>query len=226
MVFKREQMDHRMNTLIIPVIKGIDEVTDEQLEEFGFYRGFPCTRGHTIRHKEKHWCYHCAHLLQQNVCGFDLNYIDSAYKIPVKNFFDRVDIRGEDECWEYEHHTFMHQFPSYRSIEKQNKKTDNQSPLKVMYNIARGDIGNYRVRRNTDLCTNAKCVNPRHLYSRFDHGVPPGTIHPLVIDFDYKKIAHYSDLKRKGLLDAYLKKSIRNSILHPTLVPERLNNIE
>ena len=31
----------------------------ETLERWGYYRGFPCAFGHTIRDSTNHWCYEC-----------------------------------------------------------------------------------------------------------------------------------------------------------------------
>ena len=50
----------------------IDSMSEKELNEFDYYRGFPCPHGHNIRDKENHWCYHCAIKIQSNICGFDI----------------------------------------------------------------------------------------------------------------------------------------------------------
>lgn len=208
-----------MSVVILPHLPLIDEYTDEMLDAEGFYHGFPCVHGHTIRNKKQHWCYHCVHRISQNVCGFDLNYLDKFYKINVKNFLDLVDIQGPDDCWEYLYKVNRHCFPSYRSIN--GKRTDNMSPMKVMYHVAWGDTGNLYVNRRTDLCDNPRCVNPLHLKTKFNFDIPPKDVQPLVTEYDWMKINHYNNLKKKGLVEKYRIAQTRNHIIHPKLVAEK-----
>ena len=65
------------------------------LEEQGYYIGFPCTRGHTIRDQTRHWCYHCVQSIQSNICGADFNYMDHQFRKRGHDFFIAVlDERG------------------------------------------------------------------------------------------------------------------------------------
>ena len=209
-----------MAAIILPYIPMINEYTDRMLDQINFYNGYPCVHGHTIRNKGKEWCYHCAHKISQNICGFDINYFDKNYKINVKKFLQFVNIKGPNDCWVYEHDELRHVFPSYRSINAK-KRADNMTAMKVMYHIAWGDTGKLYVQRNTKLCSNPKCVNPRHLKTHFNHAVPPKTIHPLEVEYDWTKINHFNHLERAAKVDEFTAKQIKTRILHPTIVPDR-----
>ena len=61
-------------------ISDIDDISQKDLENANYYKGFPCPYGHVIRDKKSHWCYHCAIKIQSNVCGFDINNLHIDYK--------------------------------------------------------------------------------------------------------------------------------------------------
>ena len=60
---------------------------DISIYDQGFYHGFPCHLGHTIRHQEDHWCYECVRRIQSNVVGLDVNFITENYRREVINFW-------------------------------------------------------------------------------------------------------------------------------------------
>ena len=45
------QQDHRLLTNFRYLLRP-DALTDEELAERGFYKGYPCSRGHVIRDKQ------------------------------------------------------------------------------------------------------------------------------------------------------------------------------
>ena len=69
------------NTDFFRYIPNIENISQKDLDVAGYYKGFPCVYGHVIRDKKDHWCYHCAIKIQSNLCGFDINYLHTDYKI-------------------------------------------------------------------------------------------------------------------------------------------------
>ncbi len=46
-------------------VENINDLTQKELNKYGYYIGFPCAHGHVIRDKKEHWCYHCV----KKYCG-------------------------------------------------------------------------------------------------------------------------------------------------------------
>ena len=63
---------------------------NRDLDEQGFYHGFPCMFGHTIRDKEEHWCAECVKRIMSNVCGFDVNFIAEPYRNELPRLLDQL----------------------------------------------------------------------------------------------------------------------------------------
>ena len=174
--------------------------SDQELDELGFYKGFPCPHGHIIRHKEKHWCYFCVQKILSNACGFDINYLDSAYKIKYQKLWKQINIKDPKECWEIKTKTIYSperiKMPSYRS-EYSNNLSENVSIHKAIYQCAWGDVGKFRVTRT---CQNPKCANPLHLVSSWNRSLPPKTINQMILEFDVEKLMLYSNNKGNNQL--------------------------
>ena len=45
----------------------------------GFYHGYPCHLGHTLRDKKSHWCHDCAFRINSHVVGLDISFLDDLY---------------------------------------------------------------------------------------------------------------------------------------------------
>jgi len=178
----------RYNTVVLPsetqfrYIKSIDSLTDEELNDHGFYHGYTCAYGHTIRDQINHWCYHCVVKIISNNCGFDINFLHQLYKLKYFKLWGQVNIKNWDECWEAPNK--MVTFPSYRSMYSK-KKTENVSFHKAIYQCAWGDIGKGYVTRS---CGNKNCVNPLHLVSTWNRAVPPQTVYPFELEFKADKL--------------------------------------
>jgi hypothetical protein len=173
----------------------IDSLTDEQLEGHGYYRGFPCAHNHTIRDSEKKWCYHCVHKILSNRCGFDINYVHTDYKFKYYRAWNKVDIRGPEDCWPiatsdpyYPKRICM---PSYRS-NYSHQKAENVSFHKALYQCAWGDVGSMVVTRT---CENPRCSNPLHMVSSWNQVLPPSQVHPFVLEFQAPKLMVYINNK-------------------------------
>ena len=48
-------------------VKSINKLTDSELHNHGYYRGYQCPHGHEIRDLEFHWCYECVVKIKSNI---------------------------------------------------------------------------------------------------------------------------------------------------------------
>lgn len=202
-------------------VPEIESLSDQELEEHKYYRGYPCAHGHVIRDAAKHWCYHCAQKISSNVCGFDVNYLHHDYKVKYASLWKRMPVGFPQDCW------LMNQgenktparvcLPSYRSgYSKQ--KSENVNIHKAIYQCAWGDVGSLQVTR---LCGDKRCCNPLHLVSSWNRNLPPKTISPLEIEFKAEKLMLYGKRNREQKsMDSVLKKDYKMAITDPQFVKE------
>lgn len=183
-------------------VADIKSMSDEQLLEHGYYRGFHCAHGHTIRDSMYHWCYHCAHKIKSNRCGFDLNYIYVDYKPKYHRLWTRVEIGEMEECWpinlpgDAKKGPRRIHMPSYRS-QYSNQKCEHVSVHKAIYQCAWGDVGKLVV---THTCGNKWCGNPLHMASSWNRCYPPNKVSPLVLKFEAEKLMLYGRMKDADLI--------------------------
>ena len=144
----------------------------------GFYHGFPCHLGHTLRDEANHWCHNCAHRIHSNIVGFNISFTHEFYTnkaLTVINMLKDSGVPYPDECWDIgEQVRSRICYPSYRSQFSKRTMSD-VSIKKIIYQLFWGDIGKGYVTRNLDVCENENCVNPLHLSSTFNqmtHGTP------------------------------------------------------
>lgn len=196
-------------------VNNIETLTPEQLEENGYYIGFPCPHNHFIRDNQDHWCYFCVKKIVSNICGFDINYLHTDYKIKYKKLWSQLQIGERDACWEINSSGIYTPkrvcMPSYRSMYSK-QKSENVTFQKAIYQCAWGDIGNMVVTRT---CGNPKCGNPLHLVSSWNRMYAPGFIHPFELDFVPEKLMHYS--KRQGdpnIMHELYRRTITNPLEH------------
>jgi len=196
-------------------IPNITELSDEILKDRGYYRGFQCPHGHTIRHSEEHYCYLCVKKIISNICGFDINYLHVDYKGKYQSLWNRIQISEPDECWEIQNNSIYTPkrfcFPSYRSLYSK-QKAENVTFHKAIYQCAWGDIGTGVVTR---LCSNPLCGNPLHLVSSWNRMYPPRTIHPFCTEFEAKKLMYFASInndveKIKDLYKSTISSPLKN----------------
>lgn len=207
---------------IFRFVSLIDNLNESQLENEGYYHGYPCPHGHTIRDIEQHWCYHCARKIASNVCGFDVNYLHKAYKVRYASLWRQIDIGLPQDCWEIQGATERTPkricIPSYRS-DYSKQKSENVNIHKALYQCAWGDVGSLLVTR---MCGNPKCGNPLHMVSSLNVAAsPPQSVTPLEIDFKAEKLMLFN---RQDVLnqqpEKIVEQSFKRAITNPLYAKE------
>jgi len=201
-------------------INNIDRLTDDELEDKGYYRGFPCVHGHTIRDIKGHWCYHCAMKIKSNICGFDLNYLGNDFKNKYYRLWQRIKVKDPDECWPIDLPGKKAPrrvcFPSYRTFYSK-QKSENVTAHKAIYQCAWGDVGSMVVTR---MCNNPWCGNPLHMVSSWNCGFPPKKLHPFDTNFNAEKLMLICKARTVNREQEVIQKSYKTTIAHPLHVKD------
>jgi hypothetical protein len=194
-------------------LRSMDSKTAER---WGYYQGFPCAFGHTIRDSTNHWCYECVLKIKSNFCGFDINYLNLDYKTPMHRLWQRVQVGPWDECWDITdpgtkalNRVWM---PSYRSS-TDSSVGNNVTVQKAIYTSAWGDVGRLTVSRT---CNNPRCCNPLHMVSSWNRKTPPKVVSPFCTEYQVEKLMLLADLERKGIdANKVIQREFRASITAP-----------
>ena len=201
-------------------LPNIDELSDAQLKEHGYYRGYVCPHDHNIRDSTHHWCYHCVKKIKNNICGFDLNYLNSNYKHKYYSLWKKIQVSHFDDCWEikdgFNKSPKRICIPSYRSLYNE-QKADNVNIHKAIYQCAWGDIGSMVVTR---VCKNNRCGNPLHMVSSWNRLFPPEKIHPFDTTFTAEKLMQYARLELQKQQAKLVESKFKKVITHPLEAPE------
>lgn len=208
----------RTNFRYVPDINSLNE---SQLESHGYYLGYPCPHRHHIRDKDSHWCYHCVRKIKSNICGFNMNFLHPYYNFRYQKLWEKVSIGEPNECWDIAlpgaRSPKRISFPSYRSYHTQ-RALENVNPHKLIYQCAWGDIGSLTVSK---ACGNPWCVNPLHLVSSWNIGLPPATVYPFDLEFKPEYLMAISKAAQQNredeLIESYYKQTIRNPLCAPDL---------
>lgn len=207
----------KANFRYVPNINSLD---DSQLESHGYYRGYPCAHRHSIRDINNHWCYHCALKIQSNICGFNINFIHPYYNYKYVKLWTKVSRGQSDECWDIDLPGFRAPrrivFPSYRAFHT-GRASENVTPHKVIYQCVWGDVGSLTVSK---VCGNPWCVNPLHMVSSWNKGMPPRSITPFVLEFKPELLMMLSKAIHAGREQELIEGYYRQTILHPLCAPE------
>jgi hypothetical protein len=178
----------------------------KSLDEQGFYEGTPCHRGHTIRDKEKHWCYHCVKMIQSGLCGVDFNYMEYQYRPKFYHFFNEVleeadvSIADTDKCWTPKAESGWSKktltYDSWKTHFHSKGRDYRENLPKVMYTLFHGDIGKMSVTRS---CGNKQCLNPLHLTSSWNFLHPPTKFDYLHLELEKDKMATFDARNALGI---------------------------
>jgi hypothetical protein len=176
------------------------------LDEQGFYEGTPCHRGHSIRDKEKHWCYHCVQMIQSGICGVDFNYMEYQYRTKLYHFLNEVleesgmTVANTAKCWLPRAESgWPRKTVNYDSWKTHfhAKGHDYREKLpKVMYTLFHGDIGKMSVTRT---CGNKQCLNPLHLTSSWNFLHLPTKFDYLHLELDQSKMSTFDARNALGI---------------------------
>lgn len=196
-------------------VPNIERLPEDQLNAYGYYTGFSCPHNHVIRDQQQHWCYFCVKKILSNICGFDINYIHTDYKVKYHKLWKQIQVSADDDCWEIQSPGVYTPkricLPSYRSAYSK-QKAENVTIHKAIYQCAWGDIGTHVVTR---VCGNPRCGNPLHLVSSWNRLFPPEAMHPFELDFEPEKLMLYSKQKTNPLLsEMRFRKTISNPLEH------------
>ena len=199
-------------------VRDIHLLSDQELRENGYYRGFVCPHGHTIRDMTHHWCYHCVLKIRSNICGFDVNYMDPEYKVKYEKLWKRIRVSDINECWEIALPGVKSPkricMPSYRAIYTDNK-AEKVNVHKAIYQAAWGDVGSMFVTR---VCGNPWCGNPLHMVSTWNAGMPPKRIHPFCTKYEAEKLMLMSRARLLGKTQEVVQNQYKPTITHPLCV--------
>lgn len=193
-------------------VPNITALSTDELTQHGFYDGYPCAHGHTIRSLDNHWCYQCATKIRDNICGFDLNYLHPDYKHKYSSLWNQIAVGDPGECWEAPGLTKKRIcMPSYRSLYTKDKST-NLNAQKAIYQCAWGDVGSMFVTR---ICDNKNCLNPLHLVSSWNRLFPPATISPFDHEFKPEKLMQFARSQDETQVRLLRERQYKRTIQHP-----------
>ena len=195
----------------------------------GYYHGFPCPRGHTIRDKKRHWCYDCVRSIQSNVCGVDFSYMDHHYRKGAFDFVKEIlqrtgrTIQDLDKCWLPDPpftKSDRYDLYSWRSNMANPKVDRRQLPGKLMYNLFWGDIGTMSVTRT---CGNRDCMNPLHMTSSWNICRIGKKLDYLGFHIDQSKVAEFDARYHQGLtVEDIVKRDYKVKIQSAKVVNNRV----
>ena len=187
----------------------------DDIDKYGYYIGHPCPHGHRIRDKEKHWCYHCVKKIQTNICGIDINYIDSEYKDYCYRLWQSIAVGNPEDCWLVPGLRKKRiSMPSHRMHFK--KRVDNVTYQKAIYMMAWGDIGSHSV---THSCGNKDCMNPLHLVSSWNRDTPPKDFHYFDLKYDVQKLMLMEKTRHQGIpVHTLVEPNFKKTISSPSIV--------
>lgn len=196
-------------------VPNAERLSTDELTANGLYKGYPCPHGHDIRLLDNHSCYLCAGKIRDNICGFDLNYMQEEYKRKYADLWSQIAVGDPSECWEAPGLTQKRIcLPSYRSLYARDKST-NVTAHKAIYQCAWGDVGALFVTR---VCGNKTCLNPLHLVSNWNRLFPPSVISPFDYAFQPEKLMQYQQVQDanqlKVLRERYYKCTIQNPLVN------------
>ena len=177
-------------------------------EEQGFTTElYRCGHGHQLRDSEHHWCEACARKISSNVCGLDINYLDSSYRTPsIVRLLQSLPVHlGPDACWPMPgamdpNKRLMLPYPS--SMDPKSPKTRKYNYRRALYFLFWGDVGNARITRDTPPhgpCTDSNCCNPLHMVSLFNVQTPPRDFAYLNLEVDYDKLWKFQEFSKRGV---------------------------
>ena len=109
-------------------------------------------------------CLDCMKEIKRGRCSINVTNFDFRWYWQIKRFWDQVDIRGEDECWEWLGTVKEHKAESVAYFPSPFHSTKSQTASRVAFWVSRGYTGKYRI-FSQNTCKRF-CCNPKHLTIR------------------------------------------------------------
>ncbi len=106
-------------------------------------------------------CLDCMKEIKKGRAAVDVRNFDFRWYWQVKNFWDKVEINGEDECWPWKGPTKKNNSESVAYFPSPFHVSNTQSAPRVAFWLSRGYTGKYRV--FTKKTCKPFCCNPLHL---------------------------------------------------------------
>jgi hypothetical protein len=201
-------------------VQLIEQLSKSQLESHGYYSGYACPHGHTIRDAKQHWCYFCVKKILSNNCGFDINFLHNDYKVKYSKLWKRIEVSHPEDCWTINASgTYSPKrvcMPSYRAAYS-HQKSENVTIHKALYQCAWGDVGALIVTR---ACGNPKCGNPLHMVSSWNRAFPPEKVHPFEMEFKAEKLMQINRARLLNREQEIITQDYKQTITHPLDVKE------
>lgn len=115
-------------------------------------------------------CLDCMSAIQAGRCEIDVCNFDIDIYWPVKRFWDKVDIRGEDECWLWTGATKSKGTETAAYFPSPHHVGTLHGASRVAFWTSRGYTGKLRVFHQKGC--SVLCCNPRHLHLRELESIP------------------------------------------------------
>ena len=106
-------------------------------------------------------CLDCMEEIKKSRCTVDVREFEMKWYWQVKRFWEQVDIKGEDDCWEWRGATRKNGTESTAYFPSPFHSGKTQSAPRIAFWLSRGYTGKYRIFNQPECKT--FCCNPKHL---------------------------------------------------------------
>ena len=106
-------------------------------------------------------CLDCMEEIKKSRCTVDVREFEMKWYWQVKRFWEQVDIKGEDDCWEWQGATRKNGTESTAYFPSPFHSGKTQSAPRIAFWLSRGYTGKYRIFSQPEC--KAFCCNPKHL---------------------------------------------------------------
>ena len=131
-------------------------------------------------------CLDCMEEIKKGRCTIDVSNFDFDIYWTVRNFWTKVDIRGQDECWPWTGATRKGNTETAAYMPSPFHKGHMQSAARVAFWTSRGYTGRYKILHKPGC--DILCCNPLHLHiSKLVSIAEPTKIDKVQLNYGYFK---------------------------------------